>query len=109
MLEEDKILEIYEKSIKFEINNVDEPDPQFTLRDLIGEKIINIREIYRGRNKTPNFLDVICFESGRTLITGVEGWHDGSTYHQYLIERDGSIKYTHCLFENYFREQNIKM
>lgn len=99
MLGEDRVLEVYNKGIKCGICKDNNPDAQFTLLDLVGEKIINARHIFRGRNGNPDFLNVLDFESGRVLITGVEGWQDGTTHHQYLVEREGAVKYTHYLFE----------
>ena len=104
MLKEDRILDFYDKGIKLKSNRPNRPEIQFTLKDLIGEKIVSVRKIFRGRNKNPDFLDILDFESGRILITGVEGVCDGSIYHQYLVERDCSVKYSYGLFENYDRE-----
>lgn len=106
MLSNQRALEIYDKGIKYDLCKEDNPDPQFTLTELVGERIVNTKHIFRGRNRNPDFLNVLDFESGRALITGVEGWQDGTTHHQYLVEREGLVKYTYNLFEPNIEEAN---
>lgn len=70
---------------------------QFGLGDLIGEKIIGTR-VVKIRSSNPKGVDVVDFESGRTLITGVEGWDIGTTHHSYLIGQRGGVRYSDRLF-----------
>ena len=95
-----KIRDIYNESEKDSsprnLDSVSLP-PYFTLADLIGEEITSHRKI-KTLKDNPKFLDILYFESGRCLITGVEGWGDGTTHHHYLVENDGSISYSNNLF-----------
>ena len=88
MLDQKRAVEIYNKSKK-NSNSIPKIYHQFSLQDLVGERIIGTREVFRKREGNPEYLDVVDFESGRTLIAGNKGWHDGSTCHMYLVETDG--------------------
>ena len=79
-----------------------EREPEFSLKDLIGEKIIGAREVKRNKGN-PIYLDVIDFESGRALVSGVESRYDIATHHMLLIEKNGNFRYSGSLFENYER------
>ena len=103
MLSEDVIRKIYDTSERGE-GGASSIDHEFDLSDLVGEKVMGVREVYRVKSANPEWLDVVDFESGRTLIVGDESWQDGSTCHMYLVDNRGlDVKYSDCLFDALIR------
>ena len=78
---------------------------QFSLRDLLGERIVGIKKIkntreYDSKRQSPNpeYFDVLEFESGGFLLVEEEGWQDGTTLHSFYY--NGKItRYSDKLFD----------
>jgi hypothetical protein len=101
---DNEIREIYQNGVKNLIEeSIDDVDHQFSPADLVEERIISFREIEANSGeKDPTTLDVIDFESKKSLVIGVEGGYGGvSKHHYYLIEQDCGfygVRYSDCLF-----------
>ena len=103
MLEINILLEAYNSQLREgHLAAIIEEEPRFSLKDLIGEKIIGVREVKRNKGN-PVYLEVLDFESGKALVSGVESRHDKITYRMLLIEKNGNFRYSSSLFENYER------
>ncbi|MEK6914513.1 MAG: hypothetical protein AABW83_02575 [Nanoarchaeota archaeon] len=79
---------------------------QFDLSDLIGEMIVQTREIknpkeYNPEVESPNpeYFKVLIFKSDNFLIFEEEGWQDGTTLHSYFYDGK-SVRYNNDLFRD---------
>ena len=79
---------------------------QFSLGDLLGERIFQHRKIENPANynpevesPNPEYFKVIIFESGNFLIFEEQGWDDGTTLHSYFYDGK-SVRYSDMLFSD---------
>ncbi len=75
-----------------EVSGHQHPNSEFTPEDLNGKTMINFRRLDTGGDN-PRFIQSWDYDNGESLLIGLEGMHDYSNIHCFLVDKDGDDRY----------------